>query len=201
MRCSTAIAIPVRARGTRRARPRRPRSAPASAPRSRIRCWSSWPGFASARASRFSGLRTIQPKISVEAADGDELRAEPRGPARRAQAQRAASVLPIAVVDEQRAEQVRAAAVVLLRRALPLLVAADRDVLGAVVGGDVRAAQRESGRREREQAADELLRRRADRSASRAAPSRPSHCRASPRARRGAGTGASPRAAHAGSAG
>ena len=66
--------------------------------RGREACWSSWPGFASARASRFSGLRTIQPKISVEAADGDELRPEPCRACGRAQAQRDASVLPIAVV-------------------------------------------------------------------------------------------------------
>src|SRR5436305_481643 len=64
---------------------------------------------------------------------------------------------------EERAEKVRPAAIVLLGRALALLVAADRDVLGAVIRGDVGATEGECCRREGEQAAEQLLRARADR--------------------------------------
>ena len=60
--------------------------------------------------------------------------------------------------DEQRADQVRAAALVLLRALLAVLVRPDRDVLGAVVGGELAAAEREHGRRERERAREELAR-------------------------------------------
>ena len=62
---------------------------------------------------------------------------------------------------DERAEQVRAAALVLPGAALAVLVAADRDVLGAVVGGKLATAQREHGRRKREHPADELGRERA----------------------------------------
>src|SRR3954469_6674802 len=55
---------------------------------------------------------------------------------------------------EQRADQVGAAALVLLRARLAVLVRADRDVLGAVVAGELRATQRVRRRREREDAAD-----------------------------------------------
>ena len=44
------------------------------------------------------------------------------------------------------------------RARLVVLVAADRDVLGAVIGGEIVAAQREERRREREQPGGELLR-------------------------------------------
>ncbi len=59
---------------------------------------------------------------------------------------------------EQRAEQVRAAALVLLLAGLAVLVAADRDVLCAVVRGEIVAPQSEHGRDERGDRADELLR-------------------------------------------
>ena len=49
----------------------------------------------------------------------------------------------------------------LLRPVLAVLVAADRDVLGAVVGGKLAAAEGERGRPDREQAAQQLLRDRA----------------------------------------
>ena len=45
--------------------------------------------------------------------------------------------------------------------AIAVLVAADRDVLGAVVGGELGAAHCERGRREGEQAGEELARHRA----------------------------------------
>src|SRR6266851_985980 len=62
---------------------------------------------------------------------------------------------------DQRADQMPAAALVLLLRAGAVLVVADRDVLGAVVGGELRAAHCERSRRDREQPGDELLRGRA----------------------------------------
>src|SRR5580765_1339754 len=59
---------------------------------------------------------------------------------------------------EHRAGEMRAAALVLAGARLAVLVAADRDVLGAVVRGKLAAAEREDTRREREQAGDQLLR-------------------------------------------
>src|SRR5438128_2455825 len=64
--------------------------------------------------------------------------------------------------QDERPDQVAAAALVLLRRALAVLVAADRDVLRAVVLRDLAATQREHRGREGEQAGDQLLRGRAD---------------------------------------
>src|SRR5438128_889588 len=63
---------------------------------------------------------------------------------------------------EQRADEVGAATLVLLGAGLVVLVAADRDVLGAVVAGELAAAQSHRGRPERQQAAHQLLRRRAE---------------------------------------
>src|SRR5579884_1045165 len=59
---------------------------------------------------------------------------------------------------QHRPDEVRAAALVLLRPRLAVLVAADRDVLGAVVGGDVAGAQGEERRCERERRAGSLAR-------------------------------------------
>ena len=61
--------------------------------------------------------------------------------------------------QEHRPDEVRAAALVLLRARLAVLVAADRHVLGAVVRGELAAAQRERRGRDREEARDELARR------------------------------------------
>jgi hypothetical protein len=49
----------------------------------------------------------------------------------------------------------RAAALVLLLARLAVLVRADRDVLGAVVGGELGAAQRDDGRSERRDPGDD----------------------------------------------
>ena len=65
-------------------------------------------------------------------------------------------------IHEQGPEQVRPAALVLLLRSLAVLVRPDGDVLGAVVRRDVTAAQRERRRRNRQEAARELLCRRAE---------------------------------------
>src|SRR5579862_1045231 len=65
--------------------------------------------------------------------------------------------------DEHRADEMRAAPLVLLRARLTVLVAADRHVLGAVVRGQLTAPQCENGGRKREQAAGELTRRRPQR--------------------------------------
>jgi hypothetical protein len=64
---------------------------------------------------------------------------------------------------EKRAEQVRAAALVLLLTRRAVLVGADRDVLGTVVGGQLAAAQRQRGRDERRQGRDRLPGRRRQR--------------------------------------
>src|SRR5215213_3257535 len=60
--------------------------------------------------------------------------------------------------DEQRPDQMRTATLVLTRAWLVVLVGADRDVLGAVVGGEIVAAQREQRGREGEQPGRELFR-------------------------------------------
>ena len=59
-----------------------------------------------------------------------------------------ASTLPIAGRRDERADEMAAAALVLLLRAVAVLVAADRDVLGAVIRGELacRAAQAPPGR-------------------------------------------------------
>ena len=59
---------------------------------------------------------------------------------------------------DERADQMSAAALVLLRRALAVLVASDRDVLGTVIRGELRPAQRERRRRERHEPGEQLLR-------------------------------------------
>src|SRR5438270_105464 len=56
----------------------------------------------------------------------------------------------------ERPHEMPAAALVLARRALPVLVAADRDVLRAVVRGEVPAAQREHRRRDRGDGREQL---------------------------------------------
>ena len=61
---------------------------------------------------------------------------------------------------EQRPDEVRAAALVLLRCALAVLVRPDRDVLGAVVRGELSLAKREQRRREGKRSRGELLYRR-----------------------------------------
>ena len=60
--------------------------------------------------------------------------------------------------QEQRADEMAAAAVVLLRRRLACLVGADRDVLGAVIRGEVAAPERDHGRRQRGKCGDGFLR-------------------------------------------
>src|SRR5581483_6018483 len=63
---------------------------------------------------------------------------------------------------EQRPDEVGAAPLVLLGARLVVLVAPDRDVLGAVIRGERVAAQREQRGRGGEKARDELLRRLAE---------------------------------------
>ena len=81
-----------------------------------------------------------------------------RGPRRPAQVRRRARGEQVAGGrgHEQRADQVRAAALVLLRALLAVLVRPDRDVLGAVVGGELAAAERHHRGRERERSREEL---------------------------------------------
>jgi len=102
-------------------------------------------------------LRAIQPKISVERGDRAERRdglrgrAEPLGGAVGRQVAGGGR-------QKQRADKVGAAALVLLRARLAVLVRADRHVLGAVILGQLAAAQRKRSRGKREQASEELAR-------------------------------------------
>ena len=147
----------VRARGRRRVLPRRPRAAPASA-----RPWRSG-AAARAPASRAParrgcrGLRVIQPKISVDAATAP-ICAAARAWLRMRSRRKAGEHVADGRRRDERPDQMAAAALVLLLRAVAVLVAADRDVLGAVVRGELAAAQRERGGRERQEAREQLLR-------------------------------------------
>ena len=60
--------------------------------------------------------------------------------------------------QQQRADEMAAAAVVLLRCRLARLVGADRDVLGSVIRGELAAAEGDHGRRERGEGGDGFLR-------------------------------------------
>ena len=122
------------------------------------RCCSSWPGFESACDTTLSGWRVIQPKISVDAATRAELRRRARVRCARAAGAKSGEDVADGGRRDERADEMAAAALVLLRRAVAVLVRADRDVLGAVIRGELRAAQREHGRREREQPREKLLR-------------------------------------------
>ena len=124
-----------------------------------IRCCSSCPGRASAFASGWSGCRVIQPKTSTAAPTAPSGARDPGRPAE-ARGRPGGEDVARRRGGEQRADQVRAAAFVLLRALLAVLVRPDRDVLGAVVGGELAAAEREHGRSERERAGEELARRR-----------------------------------------
>ena len=81
-----------------------------------------------------------------------------------------------------------------------VLVGADRDVLGAVVGGQLAAAERDQRRGERDHAADELLRHRREARGLAGSPAPRRRRRPSPRARYAARTRTAPRAARAGRA-
>src|SRR4029450_2080397 len=115
--------------------------------------------------------RVIQPKSSIDVATAPSCataRAWLRtcGGARRASAFATADGAPSGAVGggrgararvrdggrgDERADEVAAAALVLLRRARAVLVRANGDVLGAVIGREIAAAQRERGRRDREE--------------------------------------------------
>ena len=112
------------------------------------RACSSWPGRASARETGWSGWRPIQPKTSTAAPTAPiapTARAVGPGPGGRAGRERARR----RAREQERADEVTAAAVVLLRGRLSRLVGADRDVLGAVVGGELAALQGDGGGDER----------------------------------------------------
>src|SRR5436190_16386915 len=88
--------------------------------------------------------------------DRAERRAETRGPAQRRRRLRRER-RPDCGREEERPDEMRSAALVLLPPRLVVLVRADRDVLGTVVGGEARAAQGQSRGSERESAREELL--------------------------------------------
>src|SRR5258706_4915443 len=62
----------------------------------------------------------------------------------------------------QRSDEMATTPLVLLGRPFAMLVSADRDVLGAVIGGELSPAQRERRGRERQEACEQLLCRGAD---------------------------------------
>jgi hypothetical protein len=113
----------------------------------RQRRWSSVPGVASARRQR---------AVRVPAHPAEDLDRAPTAPTCRPGERRPVALRARArrrrrqrVVERQRADEVRAAAIVLLRRSLARLVRPDRDVLGAVVR---RSAPRRAARRARARA-------------------------------------------------
>ena len=106
----------------------------------------------------WSGWRAIQPKISTAAPTAPTAPTSTRGGSRTRAGARAASALADRGREQERADEVAAAAVVLLRGALSRLVGADRDVLGAVVGGELAAPQRDGGGGERGERRDGLAR-------------------------------------------
>ncbi len=159
------------------------------------RCCNSWPGFARSRATGCEGLRVIQPNVSTEATTaprpGDRacgIPQPPRRPLGDDVAERGR--------EQHRADEVRAAPFVLLRPRLAVLVRADRDVLRAVVAGELAAAEREGRRRDRQHRGDELARRGTQGAALDDAAARLPSRRAT-RARAGAASAAPPRAARA----
>ncbi len=147
----------ARARDRRRAPPRRPRAAPRTArpsppdagtrgPAARARERQGAPSFAaSIRRSRWRPP-PIQ-RLRADTGGGPEPDGRPRG-----------KHVPDRARGEHRADEVRAAPLVLAWARLAVLVAPDRDVLGAVVGGKLAAPQRQNRRPERDDTADELLR-------------------------------------------
>ena len=145
-------------RGTPRAQPRATSSWSGVGSAVESRCWSSCPGRASARASRCSGWRFIQPKISVEAATAPSEAAS-RAPCLAWRGAREASRFAGGGREQERADEMGAAALVLLggRR-----VRARRcRSRCARRRGRPRATPlrtRHHRRRDREQAGDELLR-------------------------------------------
>ena len=90
-------------------------------------------------------------------------RPEPRGGARLARTRRARAGERVADggSGDERADEMAAAALVLARRLLAVLVRANRDVLGAVIGGELGAAQCQHRGRERKKTGQQLLRYRA----------------------------------------
>ena len=139
-----------------RAPPPRPRPAPSSAhalrggAAARVPAWRAR-GRASCRDCGPSSRRSRSPRRSLR---GTRLRG-PAGACARAASSTAA--FADGGRREHRPDQVRPAALVLTGARLVVLVRPDRDVLCAVIRGEVVVAQRENGRREREQARHEFL--------------------------------------------
>ena len=128
------------------------------------RRWISVPGRRTARASAESGLRSHHANSSTASRHRGEPAATPRSARPGALEQALDDELAGDREDEQRGDQMRAAALVLLgtsdRIGLPLLVGADRLVLDAVVGGEVGSAQGHGGRQQAERRGEALARRR-----------------------------------------
>ena len=121
------------------------------------RCWSSCPGFASTRETAASGCLSIHPKISVDAASAPTPASKPSGAAEMDRRTRREQVADRRR-DEQRPDEVRAAALVLLPALLAVLVRPDRDVLGSVVRGELGRAQSDHRGQDGEEPAHELPR-------------------------------------------
>ena len=120
-----------------------------------MRCCSSCPGQASARAAGLPSFRTIQEKSSTDAAT-PPTSVTTRASGRSCRGRGVGEDASRDARRHKRAHEVGAAALVLARARLAVLVASDRDVLGAVVGGERGAAQGEHGRGKGDDARDRL---------------------------------------------
>ena len=146
-----------RARGTRRAPLRRPRAAPGSARPSRGGAGargraSRAPSRADAPGSAPSTRRSPSRPRPLPATRA------PRAANRNWRGARGGEDVADHERAEQRADEVRAAALVLLVARLAVLVGPDRDVLGAVVGSELGATQGDRSRSERGDRGDDLSR-------------------------------------------
>ena len=151
----------ARARGTPRAPPRPPRAARRSAPPSRTGAGARAPASPVPARADVDGFRAIQPKSSVAAAIAPIC-------ATACACFRARSGASVGqdVADcgrrEEWADEMPAATLVLAGRLLPVLVAPDRDVLGAVVRRELAGAEREHRRCDRGERGQQLARDRSE---------------------------------------
>ena len=189
------VVITTRAPGTPATRPRRPRAVPQSARASRIGAAARGPASRAAARRDATGCASSS-RTSPPMRRPHRGRAIARAGFRSRRGARSATMLPSAVVSEHRADEMRAAPLVLLRSRLTVLVRADRDVLRAVVPGELAAAERERRRCDRQDRRDELAGGRAQRAALDDVQDDGGARRAT-RARAGAASAAPPRAARA----
>ena len=148
----------ARARGRLRAPPPRPPAARPTARPSRTGAAARGPA-STAPARRRVGMARHPAEDLRRRSKRAELRGGARAAARTLRRETGEHVADRRRRDE-RPDQMAAAALVLLRRALAVLVRADRDVLGAVIRASSEPRIAKHRRRERQQPGEQLLRRR-----------------------------------------